>query len=270
MSTLRQQIKQVTPESLWRLASEVRYGLGRAAQWPAARFNRLRRESIRQLAALKDVHPGQRCFIIGNGPSLKKTDLSCLKGEFTFGMNRFYLLFEELGFHTTYFLSINSLVIEQCAEDIRRLPMPRFVSWRSRGLIQPAGGLAFLHTTYTGSKFATDARGRLWEGATVTYVALQLAYHMGFEQAILIGVDHSFVTQGKPNSTVVSQGDDQNHFSAGYFGKGFRWQLPDLETSERAYRMARRAYEQAGRQVLDATVDGKLTVFQKTDYSALF
>ncbi len=185
-------------------------------------------------------------------------------------MNRFYLLFEELGFHTTYFLSINSLVIEQCAEDIRRLPMPRFVSWRSRGLIQPAGGLAFLHTTYTGPKFAVDARGRLWEGATVTYVALQLAYHMGFEQAILIGVDHNFVTQGKPNTTVVSQGDDPNHFSAGYFGKGFRWQLPDLETSERAYRMARNAYEQAGRLILDATVDGKLTVFQKTDYSALF
>ena len=124
MSALRQQIKQVTPEPLWRLASEVRYGLGRAAQWPDARFNPLRRESIRQLAALKDIHRGQRCFIIGNGPSLKKTDLSHLKSEFTFGMNRFYLLFEELGFDTTYFLSVNNLVIEQCAEEICRLPMP--------------------------------------------------------------------------------------------------------------------------------------------------
>jgi hypothetical protein len=270
MSTLRQKIKQVTPPPVWRFASDVRYAVGRAAQWPSARFNPLRRESIRQLAALKDIHRGQRCFIIGNGPSLKKTDLSRLKGEFTFGMNRFYLLFEELGFFTTYFVSINSLVIEQCAEDIRRLPMPRFVSWHSRHLIQPAKGLGFLHTTYTGPKFARDARGRLWEGATVTYVALQLAYHMGFEQVILIGVDHSFVTQGKPNTTVVSQGDDPNHFSAGYFGKGFRWQLPDLETSERGYRMARLAYQQAGRQVLDATVDGKLTVFQKCDYSSLF
>jgi hypothetical protein len=93
---------------------------------------------------------------------------------------------------------------------------------------------------------------------------------MGFEQAILIGVDHNFVTQGQPNTTVVSQGDDPNHFSAGYFGKGFRWQLPDLETSERAYRMARQAYERAGRQVMDATVDGKLTVFQKCSYTALF
>ncbi len=57
----------------------------------------LRRESIRQLAALKDIHRGERCFIIGNGPSLKQTDLSRLKDEFTFGMNRFYLMFPSWG-----------------------------------------------------------------------------------------------------------------------------------------------------------------------------
>jgi hypothetical protein len=86
----------------------------------------------------------------------------------------------------------------------------------------------------------------------------------------LIGVDHNFVTQGTPNATVVSAGDDPNHFSPGYFGKGFRWQLPDLEGSERAYRLARDAYAQAGRRMLDATVGGKLTIFPKVDYRALF
>lgn len=128
----------------------------------------------------------------------------------------------------------------------------------------------FLHTTYTGPKFARDVRGRLWEGATVTYVALQLAFYMGFQQVILIGVDHSFSTQGKPNTTVVSQGDDPDHFHSAYFGKGFRWQLPDLDTSERGYILAREAYRQAGREVLDATIGGKLTVFPKVDYSSLF
>ena len=130
--------------------------------------------------------------------------------------------------------------------------------------------MIFLYTTYTGPKFAQDARGRLWEGATVTYVTLQMAYHMGFKQVILIGVDHTYSTQGKPNTTVISPGADPNHFNASYFGKGFRWQLPDLETSERAYRLARRTYEGSGRQVLDATVDGKLNVFPKISYSGLF
>jgi hypothetical protein len=270
MSSFQQQLKQKTPEPVWHTASRARYAIQRAIQWPAATFHPWRRASIHRLAELKDIHRGQRCFIIGNGPSLKNTDLSLLKDDFSFGMNRIYLMFPELGFSTTYFLSVNSLVIEQCAEDIRSLPIPKFLSWRSHDLIQPTEDMAFLHTTYTGPKFAYDARGRLWEGATVTYVALQLAYFMGFEQVILIGVDHSFSAKGKPNTTVVSKGDDQDHFDPGYFGKGFRWQLPDLETSERAYEMARQAYTQDGRQILDATVDGKLTVFPKADYEKLF
>jgi hypothetical protein len=280
MSQLAQTFKRFTPAPLWDAARGAWYGLIRASQWPAATFHPWRRQSIRQLARLKDIHAGERCFIIGNGPSLKQTDLSRLKPEYTFGVNRIYLLFPELGFSTSYYLSINSLVIEQCAADILDLPAPKFLSWRSRGLIRRAlpdmdrlpesPPLAFLHTTYTGPRFASDARGRLWEGATVTYVALQLAFHMGFRQVILVGVDHSFSTQGRPNTTIVSQGDDPDHFDARYFGRGFRWQLPDLETSERGYALARRAYEQAGRQVLDATIGGKLQIFQKVDFEALF
>jgi len=190
-------------------------------------------------------------------------------------MNRVYILFPELGFTTTYFLSINDLVIEQCAEEILALPMPKFLSWHSRHSfeslnLQPTNLPTFLYTTYTGPNFTHNAAGRLWEGATVTYVALQLAFHMGFEQVILIGVDHSFVSKGEANKTITSQGDDPNHFAPNYFGKGFRWQLPDLATSERAYRMAKVAYESNGRQVLDATIGGKLTVFQKIDYNNLF
>ncbi|MBW8010238.1 MAG: DUF115 domain-containing protein [Chloroflexi bacterium] len=241
-----------------------------ARLWPLARFHPWRQDSVRQLAELKDVHRGERCFIIGNGPSLKKTDVSRLKDEYTFGMNRIYLAFPDWGFQTSYFIAVNSLVIEQCADDIRALTAPKFLSWRSRDLIEPTENTIFLHTTYTGPKFSRDVRGRIWEGATVTYTALQLAYHMGFEKVILIGVDHNFKSKGAPNTTVISKGDDPDHFDAAYFGKGFRWQLPDLETSEHAYQRALSAYSQAGRQVVDATLGGKLTVFPKVDYNSLF
>lgn len=270
MASLRQQLKQSIPGPVWRIASELRYGLQRASQWPAATFHPLRRASVQRLGTYENRHREQRCFIIGNGPSLKETDLSLLRGEYTFGMNRIYMLFGDLGFPTTYYVSVNSLVIEQCAAEILALPIPKFLSWRSHPLIEPSEDMMFLHTTYSGPKFAQDARERLWEGATVTYVALQLAFFMGFQTAILIGVDHNFATKGQPNTTIVSQGDDPNHFHAGYFGKGFRWQLPDLETSERAYLLARRAYESAGRQVLDATIGGKLTIFPKANYRDLF
>ena len=225
---------------------------------------------MRKLRALKDSHAGERCFLVGNGPSLRQTDMSKLKNEFTFGFNRIFLAAEELGFTPSCLVSINDLVIEQSAAELQALNMPKFFSWRARRWLQMDDQTHFIYTSYTGPGFSRDVTGRVWEGATVTNVALQLAFHMGFSQVILIGVDHSFSAQGAPNTTVTSTGDDPNHFSTAYFGRGFRWQLPDLETSERGYRYAREAYEAAGRQVLDATIGGKLTIFPKVPYDSLF
>lgn len=270
MSEIRTTIKKILPAPLRGVLRETWDTVARAGSWPEAAFHPWRRDTIRRLAELENSKRGERCFILGNGPSLSNTDLTKLRHENTIGMNRIYLLFPELGFSTTYFLSVNDLVIEQCAADIQALRMPRFVSWRARRWLKPEDDLFFLYTTYTGPKFARNAGGRLWEGATVTNVALQLAFFLGFEKVILIGVDHNFATKGKPNTTVISQGDDPNHFSPAYFGKGFRWQLPDLETSERGYRLARETYQNAGRQVLDATIGGKLEIFPKVDYDTLF
>ncbi len=268
---VKQTLKRIIPAPGWTVLRKTYSGLMHLPELPSVYLHPWRRASLARLAGLKNIHQGQRAFIIGNGPSLKQTDLSKLRTEFTFGLNRIYLMFPELGFSTTYFVSVNDLVIQQCVDDISALPMPKFLSWRSHHFF-PAGPLpaAFLYTTYDNPSFARDVRHRVWESATVTYVALQLAFHMGFEQVILVGVDHNSNVPGKANLTIVSQGDDPNHFNPAYFGKGFRWQLPDFETSEIGYRLARQAYESAGRQVLDATIGGKLTVFPKVDYLSLF
>ena len=270
MSAAGETLKRILPTPLKRAIGETLDWYDRAKMAPTAALHPWRRDSIRRLGELKDKHRGKRCFVIGNGPSLRQTDLTRLRDEFTIGMNRIYLMFPELGWQTSYLCSVNDLVIEQCAAELQTLDIPRFFSWRARKWLRPGPNLYFLHTTYTGARFSGDIRGRLWEGATVTNVALQTAFFLGFQEVILIGVDHNFVTQGKPNTTVTSQGDDPNHFSAGYFGAGFRWQLPDLETSERGYHLARQAYQAAGRRVIDATVGGKLTVFPKADYNSLF
>ena len=119
-------------------------------------------------------------------------------------------------------------------------------------------------------QFCTDLAEGYGKGGTVTYAAVQIAYYMGFDTIILIGVDHSFTTKGKPHSEVVSEGDDPNHFDPQYFGKGVRWQLPDLERSELAYQTAKNHFEQAGRKIVDATIGGNLDVFEKVDYLSLF
>jgi hypothetical protein len=269
---MKQAFKRIIPSSFWHLGSNVYWAWHNRGRHVLAKlFNPHWAESRRALHKFRDLHKGQRCFIIGNGPSLRQTDLSLLKGEITFGLNRIYLLFPELSFKTTYLISVNDLVLEQCADEMKPLQVPKFITWRARSLLSDDPRTIFIDTDYTGpEKFSGDASGRMFEGFTVTYVALQLAYYMGFEEVILVGVDHNFVTQGPANAAVVSNGDDPNHFSPNYFGKGFKWQLPDLEGSERAYRLAKAAYEAAGRRVLDATVGGKLSIFPKITYDSLF
>jgi hypothetical protein len=267
---MRQFLKKNLPEPLLAAIRDGRDFIDRLPEIPSANLHPWRRDTVSRLKKLENKYEGERCFILGNGPSLRNTDLSKLRHEYTFGMNRIYLAFPDMGFPTTFFVSVNDLVIQQTARDIQNLDMPKFVSWRARQWLQPREDLYYLYTTYTGPTFARKITARVWEGATVTYVALQIAFYLGFSEAILIGVDHNFTTQGKPNETVVSQGDDPNHFHPGYFGKGFRWQLPDLETSELAYRMARDAFINDKRKVIDATVGGKLTVFPKVEYSSLF
>ena len=146
---MKQSLKSIVPTPMLQFARNTYDAFRRLPQLPAAYLHPWRRESIRRLAALKDIHKGQRAFIIGNGPSLKQTDLTKLKNEFTFGMNRIYLLFPELGFSTTYFCSINDLVIEQFSDDILALPMPKFLAWRSHRHFNPQLPINQLPTFFT-------------------------------------------------------------------------------------------------------------------------
>ena len=273
MDSIKQKFKESSP-ALFEALRSGRDALIRMGDLPSMVFHPWRLNSNQRLKNYQNLYSGKRCFVIGNGPSLKNTNLSLIKDEYTFGMNRIYLAFEEWGFQTNFLVSVNDLVIEQCHSDFNDLKMPKFISWRSKDMLfpdsQPDLNTHFLYTTYTGPKFNNLITHRFWEGATVTYVCLQLAFCMGFSEVYLIGVDHSFDTKGKSNQTIVSNGDDPNHFSPEYFGKGFRWQLPDLDTSEVSYKLAYQNYLTAGRQVFDATIGGKLDVFPKVEYEGLF
>jgi hypothetical protein len=273
MDSIKQNFEELSP-ALFHALRSGRDALVRMADLPGLVFHPWRLDSNRRLEGYQNKYFGKRCFVIGNGPSLKNTDLSLIKDEYTFGMNRVYLAFKEWGFQTNFLVSVNDLVIEQCHQELRELSLPKFFSWRSKDLLFPSGNpdinSHFLYTTYTGPKFNRQIRSRFWEGATVTYVCLQLAFCMGFSEVYLIGVDHSFDVKGKANQTIVSGGDDPNHFSPEYFGKGFRWQIPDLDTSESAYHLANSAYLAAGRKIIDATIGGKLTVFPKVNYESIF
>jgi len=223
----------------------------------------------RRLLKFSDLHRGDSCFIIGNGPSLNKMDLSLLKGRHVFGLNKIHLLQERVDLDLSYHVAVNSLVIEQSIREFEALNCPSFLSFgAARELTR---GDDHIHMLATDSYFQTpysfyvDPLRPISEGYTVTYVALQLAFYMGFSRVFLIGVDHSFKSVGNPNEEQVLNGDDQNHFDPRYFSN-MKWHLPDLEASELSYCLARWFFSRAGREIFDATVDGRLQVFPKISY----
>lgn len=230
------------------------------------------RTSRRRLRALRDQYQGQRCFIIGNGPSLNAMDLRPLAGEICFSLNRGYLLYDRIGAPSTFHVVVNPLVAEQWTAELERLPCTKLIDWSLRRFFRPEADIIYWGrpTVSMTPRFSPDPTRDVWSGATVTYVALQLAYAMGFSTVILIGVDHRFQGEGKPHQEVVAAGADPNHFDPGYFAQGARWNLPDLETSELAYALARHNYGLAGRRILDATVGGALTLFPKVEFKSLF
>jgi hypothetical protein len=234
------------------------------------RLDPVGRNSASRLRAMRDRYRGRRCFILGNGPSLQAMDLSPLRTELTFGLNRAYLMFERIGFATTFLVAVNKLVVEQSGLEILNARTgTTFISFASRMLVGRSRRPIYLRSLAR-PQFSTDAARGVWEGATVTFVAMQIAFHLGIRDVVLLGVDHSFSTKGPPHRVVTSAGADPNHFDPAYFGTGYRWQLPDLETSEVAYRMARRAFEDSGGLIRDATVNGQLEIFPKVKFETLF
>jgi hypothetical protein len=218
--------------------------------------------SRKKLKAYKDKYTGKKAVIICNGPSLLKSDLSLLQGVFTFGLNKINLLFDKSNFRPSCIVAVNPFVIEQNADFYNQTDIPLYLSSWGVKLIKKRDNVTFLHRS-TQSKFAQDCSASISYGHTVTFVAMQLAFHMGFKDVALIGCDHNFATKGAANKTVISGEKDDNHFDKNYFSGGVKWQLPDLFQSEINYTLARDVYEAKGRRLFNSTDGGFLEVFEK-------
>ena len=187
-------------------------------------------------------------------------------------MNKIFLGLDRFGFYPRYYVAINPTVVGQSLAQIRAMNCVKFIGSRAAretGLEEDA--LTYVvDTDHPPARFSTDLSQGLHEGWTVTHAALQIAWHLGFSEVVLIGMDHRYAFEGSPNEAREMTGADPNHFSSAYFGHGQTWDNPDLEQSEVSYRYAREAFERDGRSVVDATLDGACTVFQRRDLCDVF
>jgi hypothetical protein len=225
----------------------------------------------RNLKAYNNIHKGERCFIIANGPSLKFIDFSKLENEITIGMNRIYLMKEQNGFLPNYLACIDKKSqLLQFSEDYDKLEIPCFFNWDLRRLFSKYENQNFIKGKFS-PKFSTNIVDEpMGNGKTVTYACIQLAYYMGFNEVYIIGKDHSYNTTEKAGSGIISTGDENNHFIKGYYKKGQNWDAPDYKSEEYAYKLSREAFEKCGRIIKDVTLGGKLAVFEKENFNKLF
>ncbi|MBB4658953.1 6-hydroxymethylpterin diphosphokinase MptE-like protein [Parvularcula dongshanensis] len=235
------------------------------------------RDSLRLLKRRYEGCP--RAFIIGNGPSLNQTDLSKLAGEVTFCVNGFFLKALELDWTPTFYVVEDHLVAEDRAEEINALTgsIKLFPASLRYCLDEGPDTIFFDHRPRPsfpdGFDFSTQADRVTYTGCTVTFTCLQIAHWLGFRELYLVGVDASYAIPGDAKKSdaygtgvldMVS--DDPNHFHPDYFGKGYRWHDPQVGKMLEAYAEAKRVADAAGRPIRNATVGGKLEVFERVNY----
>jgi len=225
--------------------------------------------SRKKIKGWKDRYLGQKAVILCNGPSLNRVNFDELVASrvFTFGLNKINLLFKRTDFRPSVIVAVNPYVIEQNAEFYNTTDIPLFLDSEGKKWIKFRNNIHFLHSAVGRGRFARDCSISINQGHTVTYVAMQLAFHMGFKEVALAGCDHNFATKGPANKTVIAGKEDPNHFDPNYFAGGVKWQLPDIAASELHYEVARDTFERHGRKIINCTEGGKLEVFTRQPLS---
>ena len=199
-----------------------------------------------RLSIFKNLHLGETCVIVCNGPSLNDVDSSKFNGKTVFCLNRGYL---KKGLRYDYHVSIDDLIIRQFRDEFSQLNCDKFSGERY------APDVYILRWTPDIPKFSTDITKPIWQGHSVTNVALQIAFYMGFDTTYIVGMDHfiSYDNTEKYGGKYKNLGEDKNHFSKDYFSGEAQYNHQNLAKVELGYKMARLTYERYGRKLFNAS-----------------
>lgn len=235
-----------------------------------------RNENGKRLASFRGKHRGERCFLIGNGPSLTLQDLEAIKDEVTFSCNLIYRVFDRTSWRPTYHCITDRVfsrtVLGEIKENIHGTLFTNHELFSS--LKHPPKNMV---STYTLTEDTYFVHGDLLSyyvssRATVMSYMIELAMYMGFQEIYLIGVDCS-------NGFVETNG----HFISGYENermlkiergrakrlvKGEDKSLEALgdyrvDRAMYAYEVLRKYADRKGIRIYNATRGGHLEAFER-------
>lgn len=229
------------------------------------------------LKSFKHKYKGQRCFIIGNGPSLNIDDLNKLKGEITFAFNRIYYIFDKTDWRPSYYFTEDIKIIKQSLDEINNLNLdyiftPDIINFDYNMKIKNAIYFKQVMEEFkdTLPQFSDEFFEQSYWGGTVAYTAMQMAVYMGFKEIYLIGVDHSFRVSQDSNGNIKVDNSVKDYFCGNYNSDKDELYIPNLDNSTKAYMAARKYCDEHDVTIYNATRGGKLEVFERVDFDKLF
>ena len=230
---------------------------------------------------LKNKHKGERCFVIGNGPSLTIEDLELLKGEITFAVNRIYTLFDRTDWRPTYYFCVDYMAygadhrkINKIDAELRFVPLERAleagevyskVTYYKRGAnpIKIKDG----KSVWGDFRFSENPEEVVYGSPTVLYDILQFAVYMGFSEIYLLGVDCSYSIEVLEDGSVIHNNVRDN------FDDDYSKDFPDMAVPMYAFRLAfqktKEICDARGVTIKNATRGGMLEVFERISLDEL-
>lgn len=169
---------------------------------------------IRKNVKFHNTHQGERCFILGNGPSLKDVDLELLENEFVFTVNNFALVENykkvKTNIHLWADLSFFELREEQKYDHDELIANYQKIAEESPVCFVPDSAYDFivrnklddiLDINYFSIFSSIDSKIRPYfdlskvisNYSTVVQYAVAIAVYMGFKEIYLLGCDSTNV-----------------------------------------------------------------------------
>lgn len=270
----------LNPFYIYRKRNKILPGLLKYALMPLYGFQRRLalagypiNKNDRRLALLKNSQHGRRCFIIGNGPSLRIDDLTALheRNELTIAFNKIYLAFSQTSFRPSYYIVEDPLVAKNVREDILALEsFPKFFPYDYQWLFNKTTNRTFFYLIWANfgngyPNFLCNPFSLYW-GATVTFTGIQFAIYLGCNPIYLTGVDFHFVEPklkaDESGRILISEGE-KNHFHPDYRPIGEKWYVPRLDQQKKAFEAAQQFCLQNRISIINVSRKSQLDVFQR-------
>lgn len=239
--------------------------------------------NTKKLYGYMNKYNGERCFVIGNGPSLRASDLDTLKNEYTFGSNMIYKIYDQTSWRPTFHASIDLICAQQLSNEYKRhISCPLFTNQTVYNVLQEKPKDTIFVRDYFRKSHPVSKRFLSYyypSGATVTAFILELAIFMGFREIYLLGVDctNTFGANAHFTDDYVSKEITEKDISRIYkelnrtntktsveAAAGY-----SIDMSIRAYKKIDTFSKTKGTTIYNATRGGALEVFERVDFDEI-